>query len=398
MGEKKIPFGEFIVLMAMMMSVTALSIDTILPAMGHMASELGAKTENQAQYIISFLFLGFTFGQIIYGPLSDSYGRKSVIYAGLEIFIFGTVLCLMSTNFTLMLVGRLLQGFGVASTRTISVAMIRDLYHGREMARIMSIIMAVFIIVPAIAPSIGQAIIFYSHWRMIFVMYLIVAVLVLVWMFFRLEETLKPQFRKDFSFKTIAHGVKEVVKDPITRGYTICAGLVFGALVGYLTCAQQIFSEYFHAGDYFAAYFAMLALSLGAASILNSAIVRRFGMRRISHYALIAVIAIGLVLCALEIISGHHMPLWQFMMCAMGIFFFMGLLFGNLNAAAMEHMGHIAGVASAVIGAVSSAISVAAGSMIGQFYDGTILPLGIGFVCLATVSFCVQYRINRLPM
>lgn len=396
-SEKGMPFAEFVLLMALMVSVMALSIDAILPAMGKIGSDLGVLDENKAQYVIGALFLGMTFGQVIYGPLSDSFGRKRMIFIGLVFFLAGSLLSGLAQNFTIMLIGRLLQGFGAAAPRTVSTAVVRDLYHGREMARIISFIMAVFILIPAVAPALGQAILLVAGWRVIFVILFLNGLITLLWMSWRLPETLPMEKRKRFDRVTILKGVREVISDRITRGYTLCAGLVFGVMVGYLSTARQIFQEYFHVGDMFSVYFAMLALAIGGASILNSFIVRRLGMRKICHYALLGLVVVSSIFCLVESVSGHIVPLWQFMVFALLAFFCMGLVFGNTNAAAMEHMGHIAGVATAVIGSVSSAVAVIFGTLIGQFYNGTLMPIGIGFLCLSSAAFFMQLRINKEP-
>lgn len=388
-------FREFVALMALLISLTALSIDTMLPALPLIGADLGATGDNTKQYIIGFLFLGFTFGQMFYGPMSDSFGRKHSIYIGITIFICGSIISLIAQNFSIMLMGRLLQGLGVAAPRVISTAMIRDKYKGRDMARVMSFIMSIFILVPAIAPTLGQAILMVSNWRMIFAVLLCVALVIMVWVYFRLPETLPQAKRLPFNLTTIKHGVCEVIKHRITFGYTICTGLIFAMLIGYLTSAQQIFQEYYDASDMFPLYFGVIALSLGIASLLNSHLVKRIGMHRICHYSLLAMIVISGIFVVLFLGSTQQVSLWQFVTYAMTTFFFLGLLFGNLNAIAMEPMGHIAGVASATIGVVSSALSLALGTIIGQLYSGTPLPVIFGFLFLSSATFLLQLWLNK---
>lgn len=397
-SENRMPFAEFVLLMALMTSVLALAIDTILPAMGKIGLDLGTSGENEEQYIIGILFLGMMFGQVVYGPLSDSFGRKKIISAGLLFFLAGSVLCWSAQSFIVMLAGRFLQGFGAAAPRTVSTAVIRDLYHGREMARIVSFVMAIFILLPAVAPALGQLIQAAYGWRFIFVVLSLNGLITLLWMRWRLSETLPVEKRIHFDLKTILQGAREALCDRVTRGYTLCAGLIFGVMVGYLSTARQIFQDYFQAGDMFSVYFAMLALAIGVASILNSLIVRRLGMRRICHFALLGLMVVSAVFCLVEMVSGHAVPLWQFMIFLLLAFFCMGLVFGNTNAAAMEHMGHVAGIATAVIGSVSSAIAVLSGTIIGQSYNGTLMPIGVGFLCLSSAAFLIQLRINKVPL
>lgn len=345
--------------------------------------------ENKTQYVIGILFLGFTFGQIIYGPLADSFGRKSTVYMGLAIYMIGNILSLTADNFAMMLFGRFLQGFGAASPRITSVAIIRDLYKGREMARVMSFIMTVFIIIPVIAPSIGQAILLVASWRVIFMIFLVASLIAILWTHFRLPETLKKADARPFNLKTILHDFRIVISNKITLGYAICAGLVFGALIGYLNSSRQIFQDYFGVGKAFPLYFAISALSIGAASILNSLIVRRFGMKIICHYALIITMIISVIFLPISI-QVDQMPIWLFMIYMLITFFCVGLLFGNLNALAMEPMGHYAGIASSVVGALSSAISAFIGTMIGQAYNNSVTPMIAGFLLLSSCSFSLM--------
>ena len=394
--KKQVSFVEFVGLMASLIALMALSIDTILPALPFMAKDLNVVKDNQIQYVISALFLGFTFGQVIYGPVSDSVGRKTTVYIGLVIFIGGSLISLFANNLRIMIAGRLLQGFGVASPRTISMAMTRDLYKGRDMARVTSFIMSVFIFVPAAAPALGQLILYFSHWNAIFIMLILFALVILTWIAIRLPETLHASDRKEFSLLTICKNFSKVVNNKITLGYATCAGLIFGGLIGYLNSAIQIFKEYFHVENLFPLYFAISALSIGVSSVVNSMIVRRYGMALISRYALITMITISTLFLIILTIQSHKVFIWQFMIYTPLMFFCFGMLFGNLNAIAMEPMGHIAGIASAVIGCLSSIISVTIGTIIGQAYNGTLIPLAAGFLILSASTFILQLWLTPL--
>ncbi len=388
------PFAEFVALMVSLMSLSALCIDAMLPMLGAIGKDMQVENANHVQYVISAMLLGLALGQLIYGPLSDNYGRKTMVYIGMLLFSAGSAVSLLSGNFQILLIGRVLQGFGAASSRIVTVSMVRDRYSGRDMARVMSIIMGTFIFVPMVAPAIGQVILIVGHWRYIFAMFLIIATINVAWMHFRLSETLPRNKRKPFRFRVLWNGIKEVMANHITRGYIICAGLVFGGLVGYLTSARQIFQEYYDTGEWFAIYFSGLALAAGCASFLNSRIVKRFGMRLIARYAFI-VMAIASTIFVAFCLYQSAVPLPVFMLYAVITFFCMGLLFGNINAIAMEPMGHIAGVASAVIGASSSAISLIIGGIIGLSFNMTLLPLGIGFLLTSAAGFLIQRRVER---
>lgn len=387
--------GEFVVLMALLISLVALSIDAMLPALSEIGGELGVRRSNDSQLVVSGLFLGLAVGQLVYGPLSDSIGRKPAIYGGLVLFVIGCLLSIASWNFSVMLAGRFLQGLGAAGPRIVTIALVRDRYEGRAMARIMSLVMAVFIIVPAVAPALGQGVLFFAHWRMIFVILLLLAVVAFVWFGLRQEETLAVGLRRPLSLGGIVNGVRETLADRCALGYTIGAGLVFGAFVGYLTSAQQIFQGLFALGEQFPLYFAALALAIGGASYLNARLVMRHGMRPLSWRALQALCGLSLVYFGAAYALSGQPPLWTLMVWGMAAFFCMGILFGNFNAMAMESLGHIAGVAAAVVGSLTTVVSLVLGTWIGQLYDGTVLPLVGGFALLGVAALLVMHWTER---
>ena len=375
---------EFIAIMAFLMSIVAISIDAMVPALGVIGIELGTTLPNQAQYLISFIFFGMAVGQMMAGPLSDAYGRKPVLFSTIVLYLIGSVVCFQAESLEVILIGRFLQGLGVSGPYVAAVSVIRDKFHGRQMARIMSLVMMIFIMVPAIAPSLGQGILFVASWRMIFVMYIVYALIIMTWVALRLEETLPKGKRVPFSVANILLGICEVLKNRESLFYTICIGFIFGGLMGYLNSSQQIFQSYYQVGDYFALYFGGLALTFGAASLANSRLVEKVGMRPLCQRALLINIIASIVFFgALMLLTP---PLWLFLIYLAIIFFNFGMLFGNLNALAMEPMGHIAGLASAVIGAMSSVISLAVGTIIGQLYNDTLIPIVGGLLVLGVLS------------
>ncbi|MCB1755390.1 MAG: multidrug effflux MFS transporter [Gammaproteobacteria bacterium] len=374
--------------MATMTSLVALSIDAMLPALPQMGQDLGVANENDRQLVVSVLFLGLAIGTFVYGPVSDTTGRKKPIYVGILLFIAGTLICMFASDFNVMLFGRLLQGIGAAGPRIVSIALIRDIYAGRAMAKIMSLVMVVFILVPALAPLLGQAVMLLGGWRAIFVMFLLLALLILVWFGLRQTETLTREKRKPFALKSIGHAVLVVIKNPIALGYTLSSGFVFGAFIGYLSSSQQILQELYELGERFPVFFAVIALFLGLASYVNSTLVMKFGMRNLSRLALggICVFSSGFLIYAL--VSGGQPPLWSLMVYLGATFFCVGMLFGNFNALALEpqELGEIAGVASAVVGSLSTLIALVLGGLIGKFYDGSVIPLVSGFAVLGLIT------------
>jgi DHA1 family bicyclomycin/chloramphenicol resistance-like MFS transporter len=286
---KQPKFFEFVVLMAMIISMVALSIDAMLPALPDIASDLGVTKINDSQYVISILFAGMAIGQMIFGPMSDSIGRKNAINLGFAVFIIGCLVSLLAQNFTVMLIGRFLQGLGVAGPRIVSIALVRDRYEGRKMARVMSFVMTIFILVPVVAPAVGQAILIFADWRGIFWMFLVLSFIALSWFNLRQPETLPLEKRVKFSISQIVSDAKYIFSIPAAVGYTVAAGIVFGAFLGYLSSSQQIFQQQYGLGDQFVVYFGVLAASIGVASLVNAKLVMRFGMRRLSLGALFSI-------------------------------------------------------------------------------------------------------------
>jgi DHA1 family bicyclomycin/chloramphenicol resistance-like MFS transporter len=376
-------FFEFVVLMAMIISMVALSIDAMLPALPNIAADLGVTRINDSQYVISILFAGMAIGQMIFGPMSDSVGRKYAINVGFAVFIVGCLVSLLAETFTMMLIGRFLQGFGAAGPRVVSIALVRDRYEGREMARVMSFVMTIFILVPIVAPALGQVILMFSDWRGIFWMFLVLSFIALSWFNLRQPETLLVENRIRFSIKQVLSDIKYICVIPAAMGYTIATGIIFGAFLGYLSSSQQIFQQQYHLGNQFVIYFGILAASLGLASLLNAQLVVRFGMRRLSHGATFFIVVLSVPFYFLAQHYSGSPPLWQVMAYLLAVFFFVGILFGNLNALAMEPLGSVAGLGAAVVGSLSTLISVALGVIIANAYNGTILPLVSGFALLS---------------
>lgn len=380
--KKPLSNAEFVSLLAFMISILALSIDAMLPALGAMAKDLNLENPNDIQLVISAMFVGFAIGQILAGPLSDCFGRKPIIYIGYIIFILGCLLSMTTESFEVMMVGRMLQGLGAAAPRIIGIAIVRDGYEGRAMARIMSIVMAIFILVPAVAPAIGQVILSFADWRAIFAMLLTIGVIAFCWFGMRQPETLAASERRTLSLKALWAGILEALSYRILLGYMTCAGLVFAGLLGYLNTAQQVFQEVYGTGELFAVYFGAIALAIGVASVLNSRLVMKLGMRYLSFRSVVVIAVFSILLLPVVIAFDGVPPLWLFMGWLFIVFFCFGMLFGNLNALAMEPVGHMAGLGAAVHGSFSTIIGIPFGWAIGALYNGTIYPLVVGFALL----------------
>ncbi len=389
------PFAEFVVLLAFMVSIVAMATDIMLPALSMIGADLGVADPNDVQLVVSSLFFGFSIGQLVVGPLSDTYGRKAIIFVGYVVFILGCILSIVSTDLTTMLTGRFLQGLGAAAPRIVSMSLVRDGYAGRAMARIMSIIMSVFILVPALAPAIGQGVIMVLPWPYTFVVLLAMAVVAAVWFGARQPETLARENRRALSVGNLVSGCIEVLSIRTAYGYTLAMGFIFGAFLSYLGASRQIFQDTLKVGDMFAVYFGVAALAIGAAALLNSVLVMRLGMRLLTHSALVALVLLSGVFLAVFHALGGQPSVSLFMTWQLAAFFCVGILFGNLNALAMEPLGHIAGLGAALIGSISTLISLPFGWLIGQMYDGTVLPLVGGFFSLGLAALIAALWTER---
>jgi DHA1 family bicyclomycin/chloramphenicol resistance-like MFS transporter len=385
-------YSEFVLIVSMMMSLTALSIDSMLPALPQIGSDLGVVNPNDRQLVVSVIFLGSALGQIFFGPLSDRTGRKPAMYVGYSMFITGSLVSVFSINFSMMLIGRILQGLGLSAPQAVTRAIIRDRFEGRKMARVMSFGATVLILVPMLAPTLGQGIISIAGWRSIFGGILAFALITLAWFAFRIPETLALENRVPFSIKRIISSYQEILNIRPTLGYTLSAGLISGIFLGYLNSAQQIFQEQYALGDLFPLFFATVSLSLGSASLLNTRLVMRFGMIKLVQWALRSEFGLAVIFLGISIVITDQPPLWGLMVYLMMSFFCTGILFGNMNALAMQPLGHLAGVGSAVVGSLSTLISMLLGTLIGRSYNGTVLPFVVGMAILAgTALFVIHW-------
>ena len=394
-ARREIGFSEFVALMAFVTCFVAMSIDLMLPALSQIGQDLEVLRDNDTQLIITTIFIGVAIGHIFYGPLADVVGRKPATYLGFAIFILGTSISLLSYSMDMMLLGRFLQGLGAAGPRIVTIAIVRDKSEGPEMARVMSLIMTVFVLVPVVAPIIGQGILWLSGWRMMFVFLLVAALAILLWFGLRLPETLTVEKRSKFSVKIVMNSFKEVISNRVAMAYVIASGLGFGAFLGFLNSVQQVLQDLYHLGAKFPFYFAVLATGIGVASFINSKLVMRFGMKTL----VLGTQMITVILSLLALIStfwlGAVPPLWCVMVYFMLVLMGIGLLFGNLNALSMEPFGHIAGLASGLIGGVSTLIAVIAGMLVGQAFNQTLIPIMLGFILLPGLSFAMTYWASR---
>lgn len=384
---------EFVALMASLMSIVALSIDALLPALPDIGIALNVSDPNDNQKLVTMIFLGLGFGQLVFGPLSDSFGRKPIVYIGFTLFVLATIICVTTKNFEIMILGRVLQGVGLAAPRTLSIAMIRDSYSGDFMAKILSIVVMFFILIPVIAPTLGQFLLHFYNWESIFYVNLLFGLLIMLWFWRRQKETLSTANKIKFTPMLFVNGTKEFIKHKPAVAFTLVSGFITGSFMVYLSTAQQIFEQQYNLGDKFPYIFASLAIAVGLATFLNSRYVIRFGMWRIAYTATIAYCLVSLLYVIL-FWSGTNPSIEVLIAFFAMQFFAIGFLFGNLRSLAMQPLGHIAGIGAAINGFVSTVMAVPIANYIGGFVSDSVLPLFIGFSVFGILSLLVFIRLK----
>jgi MFS transporter, DHA1 family, multidrug resistance protein len=286
-----------------------------------------------------------------------------------------------------LLLARALQGLGTSATRVIATSIVRDCYSGRRMASVVSLAMMVFIAVPVVAPSFGQAVLMLTQWRGIFVVLMLYGVVALTWSALRMPETLPVERRRSLAIREVLDAFRQTVTNRQTLGYALAAGGVVGSLFAFVFTSQQVFTDVFKLGQYFPLAFAAIATGVAIAGFLNSRIVGRVGMRVISHGALVGFALVAVVMLIAE--KTGMLPLLLFMLLSALMMFTFGLMMANFTALAMEPHGHIAGTASSLYGSITTLLGIGVGMLIGQSYDGTLLPFSIGFFICALVALAI---------
>jgi len=394
MKNNKISDLEFIGIMASLMALAAMSIDALLPGLNEIGKAIGVIDPKDNQFIITIVVLGLGFGQLVSGALSDSIGRKPVMYIGCIVFAIASIICVMATHFEIMIAGRFLQGVGLSAPRSVSTAIIRDKYSGNQMARIMSYIVVVFILAPVIAPTFGKVLLDNFGWESIFYSQLIFGIVVTIWLWQRQPETLKKEDQKKMNLALFSNGLKAFFKIPKAIVYTIISGLISAPFLAYMSASQQIFSQQYNLEDVYPYIFSGLALGIGLATFLNGKLVMKYGMQKMAMIPMFVLLSISSIYIVL--FSGESNPdSIVFIGFLALILFSIGFIFGNLNAMAMQPIGHIAGIGASIIGCVSTLVSVPIAAIIGQFINKTSLPLFIGFTVCTILSILMMAVVNR---
>jgi DHA1 family bicyclomycin/chloramphenicol resistance-like MFS transporter len=385
-------FREFVALIAGLMALNAMAIDAMVPALPAIGRSLHILTENERQLIVSFYMFGFGMTQLLYGPLSDRYGRKPVLVVSLVLYAAFALLCAAAGSFVLLLAARLLQGMAAASSRVLTISIVRDRFEGARMARLMSLAYMVFLLMPVLAPSFGQLTLLVASWRAIFFGLAAFAAIMFAWSVLRLPETLHPEYRRPFSVPAILSGARETLTTRQSIGYTLGFTLLIGGLMGYVMSVQQIVFDVFHRPGLIAITFAGIAGPMAITSYANSRLVERLGTRRIAHFGLSAFTLVA----AIHFLNAlHGESLGAFVVLQATTMACFGLSSANLGALAMQPMGHVAGTASSVQGTISTIVGALLGLAIGQCFNFTVLPMVGGDVLLGAAALLILLVTER---
>ena len=375
-GVKRPGTREMTALLAGLMALNAFAIVAMVPALPAIGRSLHVVEENHRQLVVIAYFVGFASTQLLWGPLADRVGRKPVLAAGIVFYLLFGLLCAFAGSFPLLIAGRVAMGAAAAVTRVLVVAMVRDLFEAEAMARVMSLVFMTFMLVPVLAPNIGQAILLVASWRAIFLVLAVYALAMLAWSWWRLPETLHPEYRRSLAWSEMRSAILETVRDPLSRGYTLAMTITFSALIAYISSIQQIVFDVFGEGRLIGLVFACIAAPMALASWLNSMVVGRYGLRRVGHSAAVALVVVTMAHAAIGVSGRESLPVFVVMQgLTMASFAFAS---SNLGTLAMERMAPIAGTASSVQGVVGTLGAAIIGFAIGQAFDGTLRPYLIG--------------------
>lgn len=375
---------EFIALMAALMAINALAIDVMLPALPYMGEHLNIASENERQFVVSAYMLGMGIAVLAFGPLTDRFGRRGPMLAGIGLYVIAALAAAFAPDFGTLLALRFIQGMGAASARVITTAVVRDRYSGREMAEVMSLTFMVFMAIPIVAPGIGQVLLLTGPWQSIFVFMAALAGVLWVWTFIRLPETLAEDKRRPLSLSGVLDGFRIVFTNRVAISYGLAGTFLFGALFGFITSSQQVYVDIYGLGVYFPVAFAAMAGLMAVSSFTNSKVVRRFGMRRLAHGAMLVYTLGSAVWLALALIG--FLPLWLFFSLLAIIMFCFGWSASNMNSLSMEPLGAVAGTAASVFGFIQTVGGALIGSYIGQQFNGTTVPVAIGYLAMGVLT------------
>ncbi|MBP9951834.1 MAG: multidrug effflux MFS transporter [Cypionkella sp.] len=389
--------SEFVALIAALFAIVAISIDAMLPALPQIAASLSPDAPNRAQLVVTSFVFGMGLGTLFMGPLADRFGRKPVIIAGILGYMLAALACYFATSLSVLLVARMVMGIAASAPRTVSTALVRDLFKGRAMAQVMSFVMMVFTLVPAVAPWMGQQVIYLAGWHAIYLAYMLIALATMLWVAFRQPETLAPQNRRSLALGSLWTATKELLGHRIVVLSILCQALTLGSLFATLSSMQGIFEQRFDQAENFPLWFAFIAMCAMSGSIISARVVMRVGMRAVvvTTYAGVLALTLALLLLNCTGLMTETLAFPAHLLWSIALFAMMGLSLGNLNALAMEPVGHIAGLAASVVSAIATVGSVLLAIPVGLAFDGTAIPLMTGVSVFVGLALVLMIALDR---
>jgi MFS transporter, DHA1 family, multidrug resistance protein len=378
---------EFIALVAGLIAINAFAIDIMLPGLQQIGESLGEPDANRRQLVIPAYMLGFGVLQLVFGPLADRYGRRKPLLVGVTIYCLSALAAFFVTDFNSLIALRFLQGAGAAASMVIGLALVRDLFVGDQMAKTLSLVFMVMMVSPILAPSLGQFLLSVMSWEGLFAFMAGLGFLMLIWIYLRLPETLKPENRRAFTLASVIQGFAIVFSDRQSLSYILATAVIFGALMGFLNSSQQIYVSLYDMGAWFPLFFALGGIASAASGFANSQLVTRFGMEKLSHHALVLFVANSLLVFMLSLMG--MLNVWLFLGLSIVWFMCFNFIMSNFGALAMVPLGEVAGTAASTQGFLQMIIGASLGALIGQFYDGTTVPLAFGFLALSSIAMLI---------
>lgn len=393
-NRSPIPMAEFVALIAAILALTALGIDSMLPALPAISDDLGIAHPNHRQYVITAFMLGFAVAQLFHGPLADRFGRRPVIAVSLGLYILTNVLAAFSGSFEMLLIARAASGAAVAGGRVVTIALVRDCFSGRAMARVMSLAFMTFMVVPVLAPAFGQLMVMiFGDWRLIFGGIAAVSTIVLIWFLIRMPETMDRGTAPPFHVRDVLTGYRVMLRDRWAVGYTLAATAVSGGFFSFIGSVQQIVYDVFKRPELLTVVFIAIAGCMATGSFLNSRLVMRFGMRLLSHVALVTATVFAFIHLGVILAGWESLPVFIVLQAPMMAA--LGLANSNFSAMAMENMGDVAGTASSLQGFLTTMGAAVLGAIVGQSFDGTAVPLYFGFAALGLTALAIIFVTER---
>lgn len=397
-GAQRAGFSEltFTIFIAATVSIIAFSVDIMLPALLDIGNEYQLTDPNDAQLVIVAFIFSLGVSQLFFGPLTDAFGRRIILTLALLSFAITSVAALFAPNFASLLFVRVLAGASAGAARTAAQAIVRDCYSGNDMARVMSNVMAVFMVAPLIAPAIGQYIIYIANWHWIFLFLGAGGSLTYFIAFIRLKETQNIEDRMSLSIAHVVEAFRESLRYRRPVGYCIVAIAFSGALFTYVVTIAQVFGELYGMGSNFIYAFMIAAASMAISSVINGRIVKNTPLRKIVHFSILVFLAVAVIFFVAANFATVPFALMLFVTIMTMLLF--GFVVANTTAIALEPLGHIAGTASSVLNTMSVSFGALIGGVLGQLYDGTIIPMANGYLILGIVSLIAALWAERWRM